>query len=157
MVLTIAEAIRILQPGGILGLTTWHKEVGWITEVREAFKTFPFEAPFDLPLQTTAWGDWSDVNWVRKALEGRGLQDVKVEAFAFLSRSDSADYFVSIFGIMMDVIMNTCWSEELRKQHPKEEVLKLLKEALEKKYGGEGWDVSWVALVASGRVPSPAS
>ncbi|KAK4044119.1 hypothetical protein C8A01DRAFT_43050 [Parachaetomium inaequale] len=132
------EAIRILQPGGILGLTTWHKEVSWITEVREAFKTFPFEASFDLPLQTTTWGDWSDVNWMRKALEGRGLQDVKVEAFAFLSRSDSADYFVSIFGIMMDMIMNSCWSEELRKEHPKEEVLKLLKEALEKKYGGEG-------------------
>jgi hypothetical protein len=94
---------------------------------------------------------------MRKALEGRGLQDVKVEPFAFLSRCDSPAYFVSLFGIMMDVIMNTCWSEELRKEHPKEEVLKLLQVALEKKYGSEGWDVTWVALVASGRVPSAAS
>ena len=125
-----------------------------MTEVREAFKALPFEAPIDLPLQTTTWGDWPDVNWIRKTLEGKGLQDVKVNVYAFLSHCDSADYFITVFGLMMDVFLNTSWTEELRKAHPKEEVLRLVKEHLEKKYGDEGWEFSWVAAVASGRVPA---
>ncbi|KAK3898368.1 S-adenosyl-L-methionine-dependent methyltransferase [Staphylotrichum tortipilum] len=145
------EAIRVLQPGGVLGFTTFHREVGWVGEVREAFASFPFEAPCGMGLQTTPWGTWSDVNWVRKTLTGKGLQDVKVDVFAFLSHVESADFFLANYGMMMDWIVNTSWSEELRRLHPKEEIHALVKEFLETKYGGEGWDLSWIALVASGR------
>ncbi len=103
-------------------------------------------------LQTTAWGQWWDVNWVRKALVERGLQDVKVELFAFLSHVESADFFLANFGMMIDWLMKTSWSDEVRKEHPKEEVYARIREFLDKKYGGEGWDLSWIALVASGQV-----
>ncbi|KAL2132434.1 hypothetical protein VTI74DRAFT_3803 [Chaetomium olivicolor] len=146
------EAIRILKPGGVLGFTTWHKEAGWIGDVREAFKSLPFEAPFEMSLQTTAWGNWSDVNWVRKTLTQKGLRDVQVEVFAFLSHVKDADFFLANFGMMMDWIMTSCWPEELRKEHPKEEVHRLVKEYLEKKYEGGGWECSWVGLIATGRV-----
>ncbi|KAL2138696.1 hypothetical protein VTI28DRAFT_6369 [Corynascus sepedonium] len=146
------EAIRVLQPGGILGLTTWHREVGWATEAKEAFKSFPFEAPFNVPLQTTAWGDWPDANWLRRTLEEKGLEDVKVDLYAFLSHCDGPDHFVGLFGMMLEFVMDSCWSEELRKAHPKEEVLQLVKEHVTKKYGGKGWDLSWVAAVASDHV-----
>ncbi|KAK4125712.1 S-adenosyl-L-methionine-dependent methyltransferase [Parathielavia appendiculata] len=148
------ESIRILKPGGVLGFTTMHREPGWFHEVREAFKSFPFEAPFEMPLQTTAWGQWSDVNWIYRTLVAKGLQDVEVDVFAFTSQVASANFFMSGFGMAMDWILNTCWSEELRKSHPKEEVRGLVKEFLEKKYGGEGWKVSWVVAVATGQVPS---
>ncbi|KAH6856164.1 S-adenosyl-L-methionine-dependent methyltransferase [Chaetomium sp. MPI-CAGE-AT-0009] len=154
--LDVAETIRILQPGGVLGFTTWHQEVGWVTELREAFKTFPFEAPFEMAMQTTAWGNWSDVNWIRKTLAGKGLEDVKVDVFAFLSHTEGPEAFLKNFEMMLNVIMKSCWSEELMKEHPKEEVHKLLKEYLEKKYGGDGWDITWVAAIATARVPSDA-
>lgn len=142
----------MLEPGGVLGFTTFHREAGWVTEVREAFDSFPFEAPCGMTLQTTAWGRWSDVNWARKTLVARGLQDVKVDVFAFLTQVESADAFLGNFGMMIDWIMNTSWSEEVRKEHPKEEVYRLVKEFLDRKYEGGGWELSWVALVASGRV-----
>jgi hypothetical protein len=122
-----------------------------VGEVREAFASFPFEAPCSMSLQTTPWGKWSDVNWARKTLPEKGLEDVKVDVFAFLSRVESADFFLANYGMMMDWIVNTSWSEELRREHPKEEVHALVREFLEKKYGGEGWDLSWISLVASGR------
>jgi hypothetical protein len=127
-----------------------------LVEVKEAFKSFPFEAPFDMPLQTSRWGDWAEVNWIRKTLVAKGLQDVKTDLFAYLTRVDSAESFVATFGAMIDVIMNGCWSEELRKQHPRDEVHAMMKERLEKKYGGDGWEYSWIAVIASGKVPADA-
>ncbi|KAL2164870.1 hypothetical protein VTH06DRAFT_166 [Thermothelomyces fergusii] len=147
------EAIRVLQPGGILGLTTWHREVGWVTEVKEALKEFPFEAPIDVPMQTTAWGNWADVNWLRTTLEAKGLEEVKVEVFAFLSRCDGPDHFIRQCGSLLDALLMGSWPEELRQTHPKEKVLQRIKEHVANKYGGEGWDLSWVAAVATGRVP----
>ena len=106
------------------------------------------------PLQTTTWGDWGDIAWVRQTLVDRGLEDVQVEVFEYESRADSAEHFVTSISMMIDWVTNTSWSEELRKEHGKEEVYGLVKEFLEKKYKGEPWDISWVALVATGRVPA---
>jgi hypothetical protein len=106
-----------------------------------------------MELQTTQWGEWEDVNWIRKTLVEKGLEDVQVDLFAFLSHIDSAEYFVANCAPMVDWVVSTCWSEELRKEHPKEEVRQRVKDFLETKYGGGGWDVSWVAVIASGRVP----
>jgi hypothetical protein len=131
-----------------------HKEAGWMGDVRDAFQSFPFEAPFETALQTTTWGEWWNVNWIRKTLADKGLQDVEVDVYAFLSHVDSADFFLTNCGVMMDWVVNSCWPEELRKAHPKEEIHGLVKEFLEKKYGGEGWKLSWVVAVATGRVPS---
>lgn len=150
------EAIRMLELGGVLGFTTFHREPGWVAELKEAFESFSFKAPLKMTLQTTAWGRWSDVNWIRETLVGRGLQDVKVDVFAFLSHVGSADAFIANYGTMIDWVMNSSWSEELRREHPREEVHALIKEFLEKKYGGAGWQLSWIPIVATGRVVSNA-
>jgi hypothetical protein len=101
----------------------------------------------------TSWGKWSDPNWIRNTLEAKGLQDVKVEPYAFLQRADSPEYFVRNFGMIVNWVMTSCWSEELRNEHPREEVEGLVKAFLEEKYGRKSWDLLWVAIVASGRVP----
>ena len=90
--------------------------------MREAFNTFPFEAPLVMPMQVTRWGSWYDVNWIRKTLEKKGLEDVKVNVTAFLTHVDGVDAFIKHFDMMLDVVMAGSWSEELRKEHPKEEV-----------------------------------
>ncbi|KAK1752215.1 hypothetical protein QBC47DRAFT_463544 [Echria macrotheca] len=128
------EAIRIVKPGGRIGLTTWHRVLSWAPDIEAAFKSFDFEAPFETALQTSTWGDWGDANWVRKTLEQKGLLDVKVEVMAYLQHIDSAEYFVKHFGMIFKWLMGSCWSEELRKEHPEEEVIQRVKEFLEKKY-----------------------
>jgi hypothetical protein len=149
-----AEAIRILEPGGVLGFTTWHRDTAWVMDIKEAFASFPFEAPFEVPLQLTKWGQWSDVNWARKTLEAKGLQDVKVDVFAYLSTVDSTDHALKGTSMMIQWVMNSCWTEEQRDQHSAEEVSGLLRQYFDKKYEGKPWQWSWVALIASGRVPA---
>lgn len=156
--LTDAEAIRVLEPGGVLGFSTWHKQSGWMEQVKEAFKTFPFEAPCEMALQTTTWGDWSDVNWIRKTLVDKGLHDVKVEVVAYLTPVEGPADFIEKYGMMIDWVMGSGWSEEQKKAHPREEVQALIKEFLEQdpKYGSSGWEMSWVGVLASGCVSSEA-
>ena len=151
--LTYTETIRILSPGGTLAFTTWTQPLGWAPDVQRAFASFPFEAPFAASPQTTSWGEWSDPTWIRKTLESKGLQDVKVEPYAFLQKVDSAEYFVRNFGMIVNWVMTSCWSDETRNAHSREEVEGLIKTFLEERYGGGSWDLLWVAIVASGRVP----
>ncbi|KAK0721617.1 S-adenosyl-L-methionine-dependent methyltransferase [Lasiosphaeria miniovina] len=147
------EAIRILEPGGILGFTTWNREPSWAAELDGAFETFPFQVPpRESTLQATGWGDWGDVNWVREALVERGLEDVRVEVFAQLSRVDSVEHFISSFTMSLNWIMSSVWSEQLRNEHGQEEVHGLIKKYLERKYQGRPWELTWVSIVATGRV-----
>ncbi|GAB1319398.1 hypothetical protein MFIFM68171_09608 [Madurella fahalii] len=150
----VDEAIRVLAPGGVFGCTTWHKEASWVTHLKKAFASFPFEASFDFGLQTTEWGEWSDINWIRKMLVSKGLEDVKVEVFAFISHVDNLDYFLERFSMPIDSVLKSQWTEEQKKAHPREEVMRLVREFLEKKFGpDEGWESSWVSIIATGRVP----
>ena len=148
------ESIRILSPGGTLAFTTWTAPLGWAPDVQAAFASLPFPAPFTASTQMTPWGSWSDPNWIRKTLQHKGLQDVKVEPYAFLQRVDSAEYFVRNFWMIINWVMTSCWSEELRREHPREEVEGLVRGFLEEMYKDQGgsWDLTWVAVVASGRV-----
>ena len=104
-------------------------------------------------MQTTKWGDWSDVNWVRQTLVELGLNEVKLDVLAHLSRVDSAEYFVKTYAMMIDWVMNTSWTAELRAKHGRDEVLELVRCHLEKKSNGEPWDITWVSIIASGQSP----
>ncbi|KAB5555035.1 S-adenosyl-L-methionine-dependent methyltransferase [Coniochaeta sp. 2T2.1] len=150
----LKESIRILKPGGTLGFTTWHDQnAGWAPDFRSALESFPFEAPFEMRMQTTQWGKWSDVNWIRRTLEDLGLEDVKVDVLATLQRIHGAEDYVACFEMMFKWVINSQWSEELRKEHGIEEVKGLVREHLREKYGGRGWDATWVSIIASARVP----
>ncbi|OIW28761.1 S-adenosyl-L-methionine-dependent methyltransferase [Coniochaeta ligniaria NRRL 30616] len=150
----LRESIRVLKPGGTLGFTTWHDHgSGWEPDFRSALASFPFEAPFVMRMQTTRWGNWSNVNWIRRTLEDLGLEDVKVDVMARLQHIHSPDDFVACFEMMFGWVINSNWSEELRREHGLEEVKSLIREHLEAKYGGRDWDVTWTSIIASARVP----
>lgn len=106
-----------------------------------------------MKMQITQWGNWSNVNWIRRTLEELGLEDVKVDVMAHLQRIQTADDFVAGFETMMRWIVNSCWSEDLRVEHGMEEVKKMVRDHLEEKYGGRGWDITWTSIIASARVP----
>ncbi len=94
------------------------------------------------------------MNWVQRTLESHGLEDVKVNVLSHLTPVESAAFFVSAYSMMIEWVMNAHWSEELRKEHGKEEVLGLIKEFLEEKYQGGSWSLTWTSIIATGRVPS---
>jgi hypothetical protein len=138
----------------MLGLTTWHKSgSGWIDDVKGAFESFPFEAPFVPRMQTTRWGEWPDVNWVKKALTEQGLEDVTVGVHSHLQAVESAAEFVSQFASMVEWMVKTDWSDQTQEEHSLDEVKKLLEEYLVEKHGGKGWYLTWTSITASGRKP----
>lgn len=148
------ECLRVLKPGGMLGFTTWHKGgIGWAEGVRDAFASFPFEASCSMKMQTTKWGDWSDVNWIKKTLHDQGLEDVKVDVLSHLQPIESAAQFVNNYSSMLEWLISARWSEELKKEHGLDEVKKLVEDYLGEKYGGKGWDLTWTSIIASGRKP----
>lgn len=104
-------------------------------------------------MQTTKWGDWADSNWIKQTLQDRGLEDVKVDVLSHLQPIAGADEFLTNFGSMIEWVVNSNWSEELRKEHPLDEVKKLMREYLVKKRGDKGWDIVWTSIIASGRKP----
>lgn len=88
-------------------------------------------------------------------LVSKGLEDVKVEVFAYISHVDNIDYFLERFSMPIDLVLKSQWTEEQKKAHPRDEVMRLVREFLDKEFGhGERWESSWVSIVATGRVPS---
>jgi hypothetical protein len=121
--------------------------------MRAAFESFAFEAPFVERMQTTKWGHLSSPTWVKRTLEDQPcLEDVKVDVLSHLQHIGDAEEFVTgTFEMMMNWVINSDWSEELRRDHGIEEVKRLVKEFLEKKYEGRGWELTWTSTIASAR------
>lgn len=137
-----------------MGFTTWHeRSAGWASDMRAAFESFPFAAPFVERMQTTKWGNWSSPTWVKRTLEDQpGLEDVKVDVLSHLQHIRHAEEFVTgTFEMMIKWVINSDWSEELRREHGLEEVKRLVKEYLEKKYEGRGCELTWTSIIASAR------
>ncbi|UKZ82577.1 hypothetical protein TrVFT333_010369 [Trichoderma virens FT-333] len=154
----VKDCIRILKPGGTFGASTWSKknsEIFWIPDVLSAFESFPFDTPFPdpMPMQMHSSGHWDDAAWIEKHLvEDLGLANVSVTEHRGSYKFENAAEFVLSFGMMLPWVMNTFWSEEVRKEHSVEEVKELLRQHLEEKYGGEGWSTEWLMITMSATV-----
>ncbi|OAA43977.1 UbiE/COQ5 methyltransferase [Beauveria brongniartii RCEF 3172] len=155
----VKEAIRVLQPGGVFGATTFppHKENNnkfWFADVETAFAAMPFDAPYPspMPMQMHASGAWYDAAWVATHLQALGLRDVHVAVQGGAYYIRDADEFLDMFGMMLGFVINMFWSEAQVAAHPVDEVRELLRKHLVEKYGGKGWEVKWDVLYMTGRV-----
>ncbi|KAJ0340546.1 hypothetical protein KNSL1_011500 [Colletotrichum chrysophilum] len=143
---------RLLKPGGILGATTFHRNnIFWAPDMRSAFASFPFTAPFpdEVPMQLHAQGVWTDPVWIEEHLRSQGFQDVVVKVVARKHHVNNAQDFVATFGVMLGWFMASWWDEETRTAHPVSEVRGLVEKHLEEKYNGDGWDVEWTLIVST--------
>ncbi|KAI9896072.1 hypothetical protein N3K66_008972 [Trichothecium roseum] len=155
------ECHRILKDGGTLGASTFHASCAdtfWRSDMRAAFASFPFEAPFPspMPLQAHDNGRWDDEAYVAEALRGccsGGFADVDVRVRPGRYRIAGPEAWVDAFGSMLAFVMNTWWSEDLRARHPLEEVKGLVLEYLRGSRGEEegGWDVTWSLITVTGK------
>ncbi|KAL8377941.1 hypothetical protein RB595_008566 [Gaeumannomyces hyphopodioides] len=156
--LVLKDCIRLLQPGGVVGLSTPTGAMGGhMQDLRAAFASFPFDAPFPdpFPTQLHGVGRWADANWVARNLsDEHGLGDVRVELHAHLARYRDGAEFARLFSPFLPVILNGWWPEETRRAHPVDEVLGLVAAFLDDKYEGRPWYSEFYALVASGQKKS---
>ncbi|KAK1594158.1 methyltransferase domain-containing protein [Colletotrichum navitas] len=153
--IVIKDVVRILQPGGVFGCITPHADhTSWVVEMRTAFASLPFEAPFPDKnwSQIHKVGRWYDEAWVRTYLGENGFGAVEVRVERGTTPIRNARHWLDIFGPVVAYLLNTEWSEELRAAHGLEEVKALIEEHLEDKYGGQGWEMGYVSIFASGVV-----
>ncbi|KAI9152113.1 Methyltransferase tpcH [Paramyrothecium foliicola] len=153
----INDAKRVLKPGGFFSSTTFHPDTAqtwWQSVVRDAFASFPFEAPFPakFPMQMHTVGDWGDPSWIEGHFREQGLKDVDVSLVTGTTPVESAEDFTKTYMLMLPWIIKTYWSEETQKAHPVEEVKGLVGKFVEEKYGGKPFDIQFKVIVATGRV-----
>ena len=87
-----AESIRVLQPGGTLGLTTWSKSGPFIL-LQEAQSRIP-TAPKPDPSAPKRLNDsFRDPSFIRQTLTELGLTDVVINSFEFKQRGENARDF----------------------------------------------------------------
>ncbi|KAL8343820.1 hypothetical protein RB601_004368 [Gaeumannomyces tritici] len=156
--LVLKDCVRLLQPGGVVGLSTPMGAMGGhMRDLRDAFASFPFDAPFPdpFPTQLHGVGRWDDANWVARNLtDEHGLVGVRAELHAHLARYESGAEYARLFSPFLPVLLDGWWPEDTRRAHPLDEVLGLVAAFMDDKYGGRPWYSEFYALVATGQKKS---
>ena len=97
-------------------------------------------------------GDWTSPTWIENHLNEQGFQDIKVTVDHDKYFLKSAEDYVLQFGMMLGWLMNTYWSEEVRKEHDVAEVKELVRKHLQEKYQGKGWEIEIKVICMTGRL-----
>lgn len=122
----------------------------------------PSFSPDRIPFitQSSPWGRWDDVDWVRQTLaEGGLLHDVHVDVLAHTWPMAGPAHYAQAFGAVVDIMARRVLGEagEAALGGP-EGVRARVRAFLEEdeRYGngaGQGWTLTWVSIVAWGRKP----
>lgn len=150
------DCVRILQPGGTFGASTFarrNRDMFWIADMRAAFDALPYDAPLQVEMQMHKSGHWDDAAWVESHLRSLGLEDVTARESPGSYHLSGVDEYMMAFDGMLRWVRNSYWSEEVKEAHSEDEVRSAVRKFLEEKYGEQGWDVNWVTIVVTGKVP----
>lgn len=155
----VADAVRMLKPGGAFGATTFSAVNGhqwFVPDLDSAFQSLDIGVPSisPVPMQMHNSGTWTDAKWVESQLQKLGLVDVIVKETPGTYHINSAEEWVTAFGGMAKWLMSSNWTEEMNQKVSPEELNDRIREHLEKKYEGKGWDVTWMTIVMTGKAPN---
>ncbi|KAI0185767.1 S-adenosyl-L-methionine-dependent methyltransferase [Xylaria flabelliformis] len=151
----LQDAMRILQPGGILAFTVWHKDnLGWVPDMRSSFATLPFEAPMPstLPMAPNGASEFIDPDLIPEQLTRYGFENVKVQTVEHIMRIEDAEDYLGSFGMMRDWMLKSYWSEE-SKEKAKDILDDHIIRHLTEKHNGQGWDLTWTLIMVTCRKP----
>ncbi|KAI1358147.1 S-adenosyl-L-methionine-dependent methyltransferase [Xylaria arbuscula] len=152
----LQEAMRVLQPGGTLAFTVWHRDnLGWVPDMASCFEALPFEAPMPSPVPMAPNGktEFIDPDLVPEQLRRCGFEDVEVQTAEHIVRMESAADYLRNFAMMRDWMMRAYWSEdsmEKAKGILDDHIVRHLME----KHNGQGWDLLWTLVLATCRKPN---
>lgn len=153
---SIRECMRMLQPGGILGINTWMR-VPWIEEYRPVFERHPELPPYPktdeevFALFSESPGIWHNVDEVKDHLESVGFQDVAVNAVT-RTTTYSLEDVIAMLPATLGMLTTKLWQEEER-QSMQASALKAVEGYLREKHTDGNVTWTWVAAVATGRKP----
>ncbi|KAK9776738.1 putative S-adenosyl-L-methionine-dependent methyltransferase [Seiridium cardinale] len=143
--MVLEDTFRILQPGGIFAFSTMNKDnAAWVPDVRSAFATLPFEAalPDPLPMVSNGHLEWTDPKGIEEKLLKYGFEDVRVEVIQHTQQIQNAEKFVGAFAMMINWLAQSYWTAEQREKYLSS-VSEHVAEHLQKKHGGDGWELMW--------------
>ena len=149
----LRELHRLLQPNGILAMSSW-KKVCWIEDVKAAFATDP-EIPEFPPYEKfrstmNAGGVWDDPQWIRDNASKAGFAEVKAVEVPHTSTLTSVDEFARLMVGMVGMIQQQTWSQEQRDKY-KDRANNAVVTHIRKKYGGGEITWDWIAIFTTAR------
>ncbi|KAF3403882.1 Glandicoline B O-methyltransferase roqN [Penicillium rolfsii] len=144
------ESLRILQPGGILTISTWRK-TEWLRILEAAVQTIPAPLPFPTTKEFMSCMNpgWDDEAYVRGRLEQAGFVRVYVTTISRKFHTTTADLY-KIAAPVIPIIVSKWWTAEQREAH-EQKILPALSKHLEATYGDTGLvPQEWTAVFAKG-------
>ena len=152
----LRECFRVLQPGGILGCTTW-QDAGWIHDVRAAFESNPklpkFPSDREIRHALTSTSDvWHEVAAVEQHLKNNGFINTIVKAVP-RDTTFTVEEFVTIMPGTLGLITTKIWNEQQRKDFS-DMANETVEDYMREKYANKMLDWSWTAIVATGTKPA---
>ncbi|KAI0794181.1 S-adenosyl-L-methionine-dependent methyltransferase [Fomes fomentarius] len=132
----LAEAFRVLQPGGIAGITIW-KEVEWYPIVAEAIASIPDAPPAPsytdfarVFLENPGDDEWLEPAFFEAEIRKVGFADVKTVVHTNVLRLKHAEEYVELYATPTKMVLFCAFTEEQKAKvspHFDEAVMKVLK------------------------------
>ncbi|OQD63822.1 hypothetical protein PENPOL_c008G09144 [Penicillium polonicum] len=148
------EALRILKPGGTIGVVCWGS-FGWIDHVNAAAALLPGNLPqisTEDFMRAMGDGRWEDPTWVRTQFQNRGLNQVQVTLVGKTIAQEISGFSALLKG-PLNFIMSRFWTEKQRQQISAQFAPALVQH-LEDLYGkGNQMEVNSTGIIATGRLP----
>lgn len=154
----VADAVRILRPGGTLAFSVPHADTGinggWVPDLRSGMEALPFKTSFPNPMPVALHGkmQWVDPAGVEKELKEHGFENIQIETIEVVNEVRDAESFVADISGMIKWMINTYWTEEQRDNHAAG-FNDFLIEHLKEKHGGKGWKLTSRVIVATAQKP----
>ncbi|TLD14110.1 uncharacterized protein PgNI_04458 [Pyricularia grisea] len=148
---TLKETLRLLQPGGVAGFTTWRNPAWWDAVAVPAVSNYIPGAP-PLPGLAAIFPDrgWSDNATAEGRLTAAGFVDVVSQDFVF-APDVPADAFATACSGLVRAFIKFKWSPEENEQFSAK-IAGAMQRHLEETAGGR-WNAKMYAIITFGRKP----
>ncbi|KAJ5529165.1 Methyltransferase type 11 [Penicillium freii] len=148
------EALRILKPGGTIGIVCWGS-FGWIDHVNAAAALLPGNLPqisTEDFMRAMGDGRWEDPTWVKTQFQNRGLNEVQVTSVGKTIAQGISEVSALLKG-PLNFIKSRFWTEKQRQQSGAQ-FAPALAQHLEDLYGkGNQMEINSTGIIATGRLP----
>ncbi|KAE8363468.1 S-adenosyl-L-methionine-dependent methyltransferase [Aspergillus caelatus] len=152
-VFTAFECFRILQPGGILAISTWKSTI-WVCTLSAAITSLSSNLP--APSEKEIYGvynvGWDKESSVRTKFEQAGFNEIEVRTVK-KEYLVPVDQFAKSCTILIPIMVSIFWTQEQRELY-ESELPMVIHRYVEGIYGREGMaSMEAEAIIATGRKP----
>ncbi|KAE8333669.1 S-adenosyl-L-methionine-dependent methyltransferase [Aspergillus sergii] len=147
------ECVRVLQPGGILAVSTWKSTI-WVCTLTAAITSLSGDlpAPSEKEINGVYNVGWDEGSSVRAKFEQAGFDDIEVRTVK-KEYSVPISQFIENCTFLIPTIVNIFWTQDQRDQY-ESELPMAIHRYIERIYGRGGMaSMEAEAIIATGRKP----